>query len=230
MATGTETARRFFASNGVTYDRIANLSTLGFDIWWKRKIIDKIPRGSRYIIDQACGTGILTLKIAQRFPRSRIIGVDLHDDYLAIARKKAQDLQMTNVEFIAGRAEDVVFESGVDCITSSYLAKYADFDLLVGNARRMLRDGGVLVMHELTCPVNPVYVGLWNLQFTFLQTYGAWKYPEWETAFRELQAFLKETRWVEEVKRTLEESCFTVMSIESLAFEASAIVTAVKER
>lgn len=230
MTMGTDTARRFFASNGATYDRIAHLSTLGLDIWWKRKILDAIPQGSRYIIDQACGTGILTLKIARRFPRSRIIGVDLHDDYLAIARKKAQDLQVTNVEFIAGRAEDVVCESGVDCITSSYLAKYADLDLLVGNARRMLRDGGVLVMHELTCPVHPVYVGLWNLHFTFLQTYGAWQYPEWKTAFRELQALLKETRWVEELKRTLAEHRFTIMSSASLAFEASAIVTAVKER
>jgi demethylmenaquinone methyltransferase/2-methoxy-6-polyprenyl-1,4-benzoquinol methylase len=230
MTTGTETAQRFFASNGASYDRIANLSTLGLDIWWKKKILDKIPLGSRTIIDQACGTGILTLKIARRFPHSRIIGVDLHDEYLAIARQKAQDLHLSNVEFIAGRAEDIVFDGSVDCITSSYLAKYADLDLLVGHARKMLRDGGVLVVHELTYPIHRVCIGLWNLQFEFLQTYGAWKYPEWETAFRELPVLLKETKWVEELKKTLEKNRFSIISTEPLAFEAAAIITAVKER
>ena len=228
MRTGTEIAQRFFASNGDTYDRIANLSTLGFDIVWKKKILKKIPHGSRYIIDQACGTGILTLKIAQRFPHSRIVGVDLHEEYLTIARKKAQDLRLTNVEFIAGRAEDVVLDGGADCITSSYLAKYADLDLWIANAREMLHEGGVLVIHELTYPTRPAFIGLWNLQFKFLQTYGAWQYPEWGVAFHELPSLLKETRWIEQLKKTLEKNCFSMIKSDSLAFEASAIVTAVK--
>ena len=44
------------------------------------------------ILDQACGTGILTLKIARRFPQARIIGVDLTDEYLRVARRKAEAL------------------------------------------------------------------------------------------------------------------------------------------
>jgi len=74
MMTGTDLAERFFSSNGTTYDQIANLSTLGLDIWWKKQILNKVPKDSRQILDQACGTGILTFKIVRKFPHSRVIG------------------------------------------------------------------------------------------------------------------------------------------------------------
>lgn len=132
MAAATELAKRFFADNSSTYDPIAKLSTLGLDTLWKRQILKRIPPGSRQIIDQACGTGILTLQIARRIPRCRVIGVDLHEAYIDIARHKAGDLRLNNVEFVSGYAEDIIFELGsIDCITSSYLAKYADLDRLV---------------------------------------------------------------------------------------------------
>ena len=227
---GTETAKKFFAGNGTTYDQIAILCTLGLDLWWKKLILNKIPKDSRQIIDQACGTGILTFKIARLFPHARVVGVELNEGYLSVARKKAQDLHINNVEFILGRAEDVVLEQGAfDCITSSYLAKYVEIDRLVANARGMLRKGGVLIMHELTCPANPVYALLWKLNFKFLQTFGAWKYPEWETAFRELPVMLRETKWVEELPKALKANNFSDINIKSLAFDASAIVTARKE-
>ena len=136
-------AEQFFSGNGATYDQIASFSTLGLDSWWKRKILNKIPKTSNRIIDQASGTGILTFEIARLFPNCRIIGVELQEEYLSIARKKARDLQLTNVEFILGRAEEVILDGEFDCIASAYLAKYVNLDLLVTHAREMLREGGV---------------------------------------------------------------------------------------
>ena len=230
MITGTDLAKRFFSSNGTTYDEMANLSTLGLDTWWKKLILNKVPQGSKQILDQACGTGILTFKIARKFPACRVIGVDLQDEYISIARKKAKDLRQTNIVFVSGRAEDVILDGDFDCITSSYLAKYADLDRLIKNARGMLREGGVVIIHELTHPANPVLASLWKLNFKFLQTYGAWKYPEWETAFRELPGVLKETNWVNELTEVLRANAFSNIDVASLAFEASAIVTARKVR
>jgi hypothetical protein len=42
----------------------------------------------------------------------------------------------------------------------------------------MLRKGGLLIMHELTRPTNPLFLVLWNIHFKFLQTYGNWKHTE----------------------------------------------------
>lgn len=134
-----EVVHRFFSGTGFSYDRVVTICTFGFDKYWKKKIIEKIPLNCTRIIDQACGTGIVTLKIARMFPECRVIGVELRDEYLNIAREKASVLGIKNVEFILGRAEDVAAEGNYDCITSSYLAKYAELGSLIANAKKMLR-------------------------------------------------------------------------------------------
>jgi len=174
----TDRVRRFFSGTGTTYDRIVNLCTLGFDRLWKQQILRTIPKGSSRILDQACGTGILTLKIARRFPQARIVGVDLTAEYLRVAQKKAAALGLNRLEFITGRAEEVRPDLIFDCITSSYLAKYADLERLVDNIKHLLRDGGILIMHDFTYPVSPVFARIWEFYFKLLQTFGAWKYPQ----------------------------------------------------
>jgi demethylmenaquinone methyltransferase/2-methoxy-6-polyprenyl-1,4-benzoquinol methylase len=66
------------------------------------------------------------------------------------------------VDFILGRAEDVVLDRSCDCITSSYLAKYAELGTLILNAEKMLRPGGLIIMHDFTYPSNPAFLWLWN--------------------------------------------------------------------
>ncbi len=223
-----ELAEQFFSENAATYDQIASFSTLGLDGRWKRKILNKIPKTSSRIIEQASGTGILTCKIARLFPKSRVFGVELHEEYLNIARKKARDLQLTNVEFIHGRAEEVILDGEFDCIVSDYLAKYVDLDLLVSHARKMLREGGVLIMHEFTRPTNSLFTGLWKMHFKFLQTFGKWKYPEWGVAFRDLPLLLTKTQWVDDLTRALRANKFMDIKVEYLIFGSSIIVSAKK--
>ncbi|MFZ0150513.1 MAG: class I SAM-dependent methyltransferase [Xanthobacteraceae bacterium] len=219
-----ELAEQFFSGNAATYDQIARFSTLGLDGFWKRKILNKIPKTSNRIIEQASGTGILTCKIARRLPKCRITGVELQEEYLNIARNKAWKL--TNVEFIHGRAEEVVLEGEFDCIVSAYLAKYVELDLLVVHARKMLREGGVLIMHELTRPTNFLFLALWKMHFKFLQTYGKWKHPEWDIAFRDVPLLLEKTQWVNRLTRALRANEFVDIEVEYLTFGASAIVSA----
>ena len=221
-----ELAEQFFSGNAATYDQIARYSTLGLDGFWKRKILNKIPKTSNRLIEQASGTGILTCKIARRLPECRITGVELQEEYLNIARKKARKL--TNVEFIHGRAEEVILEGEFDCIASAYLAKYVELDLLVVHARKMLREGGVLIIHELTRPTNLLFLALWKMHFKFLQTYGKWKQPERDMAFRNLPLLLEKTQWVDELTRALRANEFVDIKVEYLIFGASAIVSARK--
>jgi demethylmenaquinone methyltransferase / 2-methoxy-6-polyprenyl-1,4-benzoquinol methylase len=223
---GPETVRQFFTGTSLSYDHISNLCTFGADRWWKLRILDKIPAGSTCIMDQACGTGILSIKIARRFPHARVIGVDMTEEYLDVARKKAETRGVRNVQFLLGRAEDVDPGQPVDCITSSYLAKYADLELLVHGSRRMLKDGGTLIMHDFTYPRNRAFSILWEFYFTLLRTIGARVYPEWRAAFDGLPALLKQTVWVEQLQKLLQGSGFSDMTMESLTIGTSAIVTA----
>jgi demethylmenaquinone methyltransferase / 2-methoxy-6-polyprenyl-1,4-benzoquinol methylase len=223
-----ELAEEFFSGNAATYDQIASFSTLGLDGWWKRKILNKIPKTSKRIIEQASGTGILTFKIARLFPMCHVIGVELHEEYLDIARKKARELQLTNVEFIHGRAEEIILGGEFDCIVSDYLAKYVDLDLLISHARKMLREGGLLIMHEFTRPTNFLFLALWKIHFKLLQTFGKWKYPEWGVAFHDLPLLLTENQWIDELTRALRTNKFVDIKVESLFFGTSVIVSARK--
>jgi len=221
-----ELVNRFFSGTGPTYDYLVNLSTLGLDHWWKKKILEKIPEEPARIMDQACGTGILTFKIAHQFPRCHVVGVELRDEYLNIAIEKAKALKLSNVEFVLGRAEDILLTEGFDCIASSYLAKYAELGSLIRNIKKMLRIGGPLIMHDFTHPPNGTFARIWQLYFKLLQKAGSWKYPQWKTIFYELPELLRETKWVAELAGCLKENSFAEIRIEPLFLGASTIVTA----
>ena len=220
-----EIVDRFFSGTGSSYDRMVVLGTCGFDRYWKRRMLARIPKRPTSIIDQACGTGIVTMEIARRYPDCQVTGVELRDEYLQHARQKAQALGRTNVHFVLGRAEDVVLEGPSDCITSSYLAKYADLPLLIENAAKMLRPGGVMVLHDFTYPRHPLTRWGWRLYFGILTLIGKRLAPEWSTVFDELPSLLRETAWVSESEVLLRESGFCDIATESLTFGAAAIVT-----
>jgi demethylmenaquinone methyltransferase / 2-methoxy-6-polyprenyl-1,4-benzoquinol methylase len=223
-----EIVQRFFSGTGPTYDFLVNLNTFGFDALWKRRILEKIPEGSTRIMDQGCGTGILTLQIARRFPHCRVTGVELRDEYLNIAREKVQALKFSNVEFVLGKAEDVYLEDKFDCITSSYLAKYAELEVLTRNIKRMLRNGGMLVIHDFTYPRNRPFAKIWEFYFKLLQIIGEWKYPQWREIYHGLPKLLRETRWVPELIKILPEMGFSDVQIQYFTLGTSAIITARK--
>ncbi len=223
-----EVVQRFFTGTGFSYDRVATICTCGFDRYWKKRIIERIPGRPACIVDQACGTGILTLRIARKFPDCRVIGVELRDEYLTIARQKARTSGISNVDFILGRAEDVVLEGGCDCIISSYLAKYAELGTLIPNAGKMLRPGGLMIMHDFNYPSNQVFLSLWKTYFSLLRMIGSRIYPEWRTVFYELPAFLQQTTWLYDSLTIMKENGFSDITNKSLTFGSSAIVMARK--
>jgi demethylmenaquinone methyltransferase/2-methoxy-6-polyprenyl-1,4-benzoquinol methylase len=225
-----EVVQRFFSGTGFSYDQVATICTCGFDKYWKKKIIEKIPARPACIIDQACGTGILTLKIARRFPACQVIGIELRDEYLSIAREKARMLGISNVDFILGRAEDVVLEGGCDCITSSYLAKYAELGTLISNAKKMLRPDGIIIMHDFTYPSNLAFLSLWQTYFKLLKMIGTRIYPEWRTVFYELPEFLRQTTWVSDSLAIMKKNGFSDITCTPLTFGTSAIATAWKSQ
>jgi demethylmenaquinone methyltransferase / 2-methoxy-6-polyprenyl-1,4-benzoquinol methylase len=225
---GVETANRLFSGTGSSYDLVVFLCTFGFDSWWKKKILREIPTSPKCILDQACGTGILTIKLARRFPGCRIVGVELREEYLNIAKKRVNRLNINPIEFHLGRAEDLVLQGGVDCITSSYLAKYAELGRLILHAKEMLRPGGVLIMHDFTYPSGGFFLRLWKFYFKILQRIGAWLFPEWKTAFHELPPLLESTRWVDDVVSGLKEKEFTDIGVERMFMNTAAMVVAKK--
>ena len=67
---------------------VVSYGTLGKDKYWKRKILEQISDGDSFL-DLACGTGILTREIAEKFPSAKIVGIDITKSYLDVAKKNS---------------------------------------------------------------------------------------------------------------------------------------------
>lgn len=219
---------RFFSGTGSSYDFIVNAATFGIDRRWKRRILALLPERPKRIVDFACGTGILTLAIARRYPDCRVIGVELRDEYLQYAREKVRRLGLANVELVLSRAEDYRTREPCDCVCSSYLAKYADLPLLTRNTREMLVEGGLLLMHDFTYPPSRAVQCLWRVHLNALQWAGTPFFPAWREIFHGLPELIEKTRWVEELQQALADNRLRDIRVEPLTLHGSAIVTAHK--
>jgi demethylmenaquinone methyltransferase / 2-methoxy-6-polyprenyl-1,4-benzoquinol methylase len=223
-----ELVDRLFTGTGRTYDSMVHWATFGIDRLWKRRMLELIPEGDGPVLDLACGTGISTLSIARRFPHRQVIGVELRDEYLQFAREKVRREAVGNVELVLCRAEDFHTTTRFDCISSSYLAKYADLPLLTRNCRDMLQPGGVLMMHDFTYPPKPALVALFRLYFLVMKQTVARAFPAWQEVYDGLPRLIEQTRWLEVLEDSLKREAFTGVRREYLTVYGSAIVHAVK--
>ena len=214
---------KFFDETGATYDGVVSYGTLGKDKYWKRKILEQISDGDSFL-DLACGTGILTREIAEKFPSAKIVGIDITKSYLDVAKKNSNSFD--NISFILDDAEKFKLDSKFDCITASYLPKYCDPEVLVKNCVAHIKPGGKIIFHDFTYPKNLVIKLLWNFFFIFLRLAGYF-IPSWKDALIGLPKLIRRTKWLDSYSDAMKKSGLKV-SHQYLTYGASAILTGTK--
>ena len=188
----------FFDKNAKTYDRMVCLATFGKDMYWKKEIVNKI-NSANSVLDLACGTGILTRMIFNKFPYSRIVGVDISKRYLDVAIKKSSSC----IVFFLQDAEKIKFEEKFDCVCSSYIPKYCNPTILIKRCINHLSPNGTIILHDFVFPENFMVQTLWKLHFVLLRFLGIFL-PSWRFAFAELPKLIQDNRWVEQYTHELE--------------------------
>ena len=214
---------KFFDETGTTYDGVVSYGTLGKDRYWKKKILEQISDGSSFL-DLACGTGILTREIAEKFPSAKIVGIDITKSYLNVAKQNSNSFD--NISFILDDAEEFKLDLKFDCITASYLPKYCDPEILVKNCITHLNPGGKIIFHDFTYPKNPVVRGLWNFFLTFLRLVGYF-IPSWKDALIGLPKLIRRTNWLHNYSDVMKKIGLKV-SNQYLTYGAAAILTGTK--
>lgn len=210
---------KFFDDTANTYDKIAVWCTLSKDKYWKNEIVSHITN-AKSILDLACGTGILTRKIAEKFPNSEIIGVDITESYLELAKKNSSLYE--NISYVFQDAEKLHLDSKFDCITSSYIPKYCDAKILVKRCVEHLNQGGKIIFHDFTYPKNFVHRKLWGFYFVILNFVGLF-IPSWKEAFKKLPKLIKSSTWVSSYADAMRENGLKVEQY-SLSCDSSAIL------
>ncbi|MFQ5864708.1 MAG: class I SAM-dependent methyltransferase [bacterium] len=219
--------KRFFTGTGSTYDLIVTLFTFGADRYWKRKILSKIPKSDK-ILDLACGTGILTLKLAEMNPNAKVVGVDVMEEYIVVAKRKLENLKWSNIHFICARAEEVKLRETFDCITSSYIPKYVSADKLLENISPNLRTGGILVLHDFAYPTKFIFKKIWGMHTFLMKSFGTPIFPKWKTIFYELADLVRKTQWIPEYVEALERHGYKQIELERHTAGTAAIISAKK--
>ncbi len=218
----------FFTNTGATYNSVVNLFTLGIDHQWKKKIVGHLTAPKR-VLDLACGTGILSFMIAQKFPKSQVVAVDVSPGYLEVAWRNAYKKNIKNVSFVLNAAENFTSTERFDVVTASYLAKYAHLDRLIPNLAKMIVSGGTLLFHDFTYPKSKSLQRLFWVYFKIIQVIGGLIYPEWKSVLVKLPDLIRDTAWVSELTKILAKEGFDQIKVESLTLEGSALVSARKK-
>lgn len=216
--------KKFFENTADTYEKVVNLTTFRKDTYWKREIMKKIPK-CNLILDLACGTGILTFKIAEKFPEAKVVGVDVTESYLNVARKKLKPYH--KISFILQNAQELELDSQFDCITSSYIPKYCVPDTLIEKCLTHLNSGGKIILHDFTYPQNMIVRVLWNLYFIMLKIAGYFM-PNWKDVFENLPNLIKSSNWIDDYTNCIRRKGFQV-EVTYLTLGSSAILTGSKK-
>ncbi|MHB8602505.1 MAG: class I SAM-dependent methyltransferase [Nitrosotalea sp.] len=225
MQESTKTlVKKFFENTAVSYEKVVNLTTFGRDSYWKREIVKEIPECSS-ILDLACGTGILTFKIAEKFPDAKIIGVDITEGYLSMARKKLKPTH--KISFLHGDAEKIILTTKFDCISSSYIPKYCVPSILIEKCLSHLNSNGTIILHDFTYPQNIVVKGLWNFYFIILKISGHLM-PNWKYVFENLSKIVKSSNWVDDYSNVMKRNGLQI-EVKYLTLHSSAILTGTKK-
>ena len=101
------------------------------------------------VLDLGCGEGRATLILAQRFPRSRFVGVDLSENAIARAERDSERLRSKNVRFEVGDAAAIADAERFDlALTFDAIHDQADPARVLANIARALRPDGTYIMVE----------------------------------------------------------------------------------
>jgi len=164
--------REVFARLAPTYDRFTPGLSLFRDRAWKRAMVRGLPALPRpACLDLACGTGDVTFLIAERYPEGKILGTDITDSMLEIARHRNQS---ANVAFAnADMTKTGLPDAAFDILTGGYALRNApDLDLALAEIQRLLKPGGVAAFLDFSNPPQPAWRRLNSLLLTFWG--GAW--------------------------------------------------------
>lgn len=159
--TKKEQVEQMFDNIAPTYDRLNHILSFNIDKLWRRRVV-RILRKSNpdMVMDMATGTGDLAIAMARRIKDVRILGIDLSEEMLAVARQKTESEGVSDrIEVRKGDAENLTFVDSetMDAATVAFgVRNFENLEQGLTEIYRTLRTGGKLIVLEFSIPRNPL--------------------------------------------------------------------------
>jgi 2-polyprenyl-3-methyl-5-hydroxy-6-metoxy-1,4-benzoquinol methylase len=113
---------------------------------------DQLANGIQ-MLDAGCGRGLIMIRLAELFPKSRFTGIDLSSEAVMFAWKTAAEKKLRNIEFIVAdlsNFDQTAEVEAFDLITTFDAVHDQKFPLKVlKGIHRALRPNGVYLMQDI---------------------------------------------------------------------------------
>jgi demethylmenaquinone methyltransferase/2-methoxy-6-polyprenyl-1,4-benzoquinol methylase len=144
-----------FAEIAPRYDFITRALSFWRDAAWKREMLSRLPpQDAPLCLDLATGTGDIAFLLAKKYPAGRIMGIDITEQMLSLARRRNT---LPNVGFFRQDMSRLAVDANsIDIVTGGYALRNApDLERTLDEIRRVLRPGGVAAFLDFSRPANP---------------------------------------------------------------------------
>lgn len=149
---------RMFDTISKNYDGLNRVISLGADVKWRKKVIKMVAdQHPQSILDIATGTGDLAIQFAEKTAATKIVGLDLSEGMLSVARKKVTGTPISKkLEFLQADSEALPFAADTfDAITVSFgIRNFENLEQGLSEIYRVLKKGGVFVILETSVPTK----------------------------------------------------------------------------
>ncbi len=103
------------------------------------------------ILSVGCGTGVRECQMAQCWPHMHITAVDNSEDQLTVARERASDLWLTNIDFILGDANNLSYIKGYDLVYARLLLIHVkNPELVLKGIVSAAKPGAPIICEEIS--------------------------------------------------------------------------------
>jgi len=149
---------QMFDTISTNYDGLNRVISLGTDLKWRKKVLKMVSeKNPESILDIATGTGDLAIKFAENTNASKIVGLDLSEGMLAMAKKKVvENPSLEMIDFIQGDSEALPFnDDAFDVITVSFgIRNFENLEKGLSEILRVLKPKGLFVILETSVPTK----------------------------------------------------------------------------
>jgi demethylmenaquinone methyltransferase/2-methoxy-6-polyprenyl-1,4-benzoquinol methylase len=153
-----EQVEQMFDTISGNYDDLNRIISLGTDTTWRKKVVKMVAdRNPESILDIATGTGDLAIKFATATQANRIIGLDLSEGMLSMAKKKISGSEISEkLVFVQGDSEALDFEDNLfDVVTVSFgIRNFENLEKGLSEIYRVLKKDGLFVILETSVPTK----------------------------------------------------------------------------
>lgn len=172
QATKKQQVADMFNNISKTYDFLNHFMSLGIDIIWRKKAINELKQYKpKLILDVATGTGDFAFEALSILKPEKIIGVDISQGMLDIAKQKIAKRGLADkFEVRLGDSEGLPFiDNEFDAVTVAYgVRNFENLEAGLADIYRVLKPGGKAVVLEFSKPKVFPIKQLYNFYFTYI--------------------------------------------------------------